>query len=104
MSLAGGTNAGNFDHRVIHREAEVVGLREQVTHVVFEFGDPIATPADQKPGAAALPWLHAGNERVAAFDAVNQALADQEFEGAVDYRRGDPLGAAIQFGEDIVGA
>lgn len=97
---------GDFDHRVVDRETEIVRLRQQPGIRIFKFGHLFTTPADQELGRAMMPGMHTADKRIAALEAVHKPLRQQEFEGAVYDRRGDAFsaGGAIQFCQYVVGA
>jgi hypothetical protein len=106
MFLALRTNPGYFDHRVIDRETEIVSFGQQAIVIALELGNLVTVATNQELRSAAMPGLDAGNERVPAFDPVDQAFAHQELERAVNNRRRDMLRASglVQFGQNIVGA
>src|SRR5665213_2495392 len=100
-------DAGDFDHRRLRRKAggargglDGVGDRGRgrLAHRAAFF-------ADQKHHRiVAVVILHAGDERVAAFDAVGQALLAQEIERAVDRNRGRARAAHRQPVDQLIGA
>lgn len=106
MFLAVGADTGHFDHRVVDREPEAVRLGQQFRVAIFEFGDTLTVTADQELRGGAFRGMTAGDERVAALDAVNQTLGKQEIERAVNNRWSDSLVVvvAVQRGQNIVGA
>ena len=83
-------NAGDFDHWTFRRKARrATGafqcLRDGATG---RFADGAAAFADQEHDRiAAGVIVHAGDERVAAFDAMDQAVVPQKIERAIDRDR-----------------
>ena len=106
MLLALRANPGYLDDRVIDREADVIGLRQQAWIAMLDLGDLLAITANEELGGTLVTRVYATDKGIAAFDAMDQPLRQQEFERTVHDRRGNALGVigTVQQGEDIVGA
>ena len=91
---------------MVNRKSKHIGLRQQCCIAVFELGYSFAISANQELCRTLMTWMHTTDKCIATFDAVYKALRQQEFERAINNRRGNTfsVSSSIQFGEDIVGA
>src|SRR6185437_2432512 len=105
--LAMRADAGNFDHRRLRRKSggargglDGVGDRGagRLAHGAAFFAD------QEHHRIAGFVILHAGDECVAAFDAMDQALFAQEFERAVNGDRRRARAAHCQPVDQFIGA
>ena len=102
-----GAEARHFDHQPLGRKA--LRLRGAVDRradaLVLDLDAAPASLAAQQHAAMGVVEMRAGREHVAALDAVQKAVLDQEIERAIDRRRGDRLVLALgQRLDDRVGA
>src|SRR6185437_14355176 len=105
--LAVGADAGNLDDRCLRREAgRARGAADGLGHRRRRrFADRAAFLADEEHhGIAAGVIVHAGDEGVAALDAVHEALLAQEVERAVDRDRRRPAAVVGEAVDQVVGA
>ena len=100
-------DTGDLDHRRLWRETR--GARGRFHRAGELFGSCLADRAalvaqQEHHRIAGIVTMDAGDERVAAFDAVDQSLLAQEIQRPVnrDRRRGDVV--AFQPVNDLVGA
>jgi hypothetical protein len=85
------TNAGDLDQRTAWRKARCArrGLERLGRGASRRFADRATAFANQENDKIAGAMIvHAGNEGVAAFDAVNETVVAQKFERSINrYRR-----------------
>ncbi len=84
-------NTGDFDQRTLWRKTRRARRRLERLRggAAGRLADSAAALADQKDDeVVAAVIVHAGNERVAAFDAMNKTIVAQEVERAIDRDRG----------------
>ena len=80
-------NAGDFDHRAFRRKTSRAagGFERFSGGAAGRFADRAAMLADEEDhGVAAGVIVHAGDEGIAAFDAMNKAIVAQKIERAID--------------------
>jgi hypothetical protein len=100
-------NAGNFDNRDLWRKAAVARSRGQALchRRGWNFTDQAATLAYQKcNGCARVVVMSAGEKRVAAFDAMDEAVGDQKIERAIYRDRGRARHRFGEFVDHFIGA
>ena len=99
-------DASDFDHRAFRYEAGRAArmLKSIGDSAAGCFADPSAALANEKHDQiAAGVMMHAGNERVAALDAMDEVILPQEVECAIDRDRRQPA-AMCQSLDDLIGA
>lgn len=103
---ARGAAAFGFDGRLLDGEAVGAGggFEGVLEGGVFELLDDAAIVADQELGGVGVVVQGAGDEGGEAFEAVDEAVFEQEVEGAVDGGRGGPAAGGFELVEQIVGA
>ena len=70
----------------------------------MQLGDLAATPAQEEGGVVRLVGHGAADEGVQAVDAMDEAVAHQKIQGAVDGRRSDAVALGAEGGQNVVGA
>src|SRR5439155_19812797 len=102
-----GANPADLDHRRFRGEAGAARRGAQRGGDLRRggFADRAAALANQKHHEVAGGMrVHAGDEGVAALDAVHETVGAQEFEGAIDGDRRRPRAARRDPVHDLVGA
>ena len=96
---AAGAAAGHLDGDAADVEVEVAGasLQVGVEGAALQFVGGAAALADQEIAAMRMLRLGAADKGVAALDAMDQPLFDQEVERAIDGRRRHPATLTIGF-------
>ena len=105
--LAVRAGAGDFDHRQFGRKAGGArGVVQALRHRRRRnFADRTTALADQKSNhRRRIVVMRAGEIRVAAFDAVNEAVLHQEIQRAVNRDRRRPRHRFRQFVDHLIGA
>src|SRR5271170_469041 len=101
-----GADAGDFDQRAFRRKPRRARRRLERFGggAARRLADRAATLADEKDDEIITSMIvHAGDEGIAALDAVDEAVVAQEIERAIDRDR-RRAGVARQVIDDLVGA
>src|SRR6516162_3225794 len=107
LSAAMAADTGDLDHRRLRREIGSArsGAQRACDLARRGFADRAATLADEKHHQrAGGVVVHAGDERVAALDAMHKAVLTQELERPIGGDRRRPQSSGRQTVDDLVGA